>query len=191
LVWFLAEPLKISQSPQKADAIVVFAGGVGESGKAGQGYEERVQYAVDLYKRGFAKYLIFSSGYTYIFKEPMIMQSLAVSLGVPEAAVILEEKATNTYENVKFTRDILMQKGWRKILLVSSPYHMHRVSLVAQKIAREIKVTYTPILNSLFYSHPDKDSRGRRIWKQINLQQIKGIFHEYLGILYYWWKGYI
>ncbi len=38
LMWYVASPLKISQIPQKADCIVVFAGGVGESGKAEQGY---------------------------------------------------------------------------------------------------------------------------------------------------------
>jgi uncharacterized SAM-binding protein YcdF (DUF218 family) len=191
LVWFMASPLKISQSPQKVDAIVVFAGGVGESGKAGQGYEERVQYATELYKQGYAGHLIFSSGYIYAFKEPVVMKALAISLGVPEETIILEDKAKNTYENIKFAKDILDKNNWNNVLLVSSPYHMRRASLVFDKIAKDTKVTYTPIPNSLFYSHPDKDVYGRRVWKRINLQQIKGIFHEYLGILYYWWKGYI
>ncbi len=189
LVWFLAEPLKINNPPKKDDAIVVFAGGVGESGRAGQGYEERVQYAVDLYKKGYAKNIIFSSGFSYVFKEPLLMKVLAISLGMPQEAIILEDKATNTFENVKLSRNIIEKNGWKEILLVSSPYHMRRVSLVFNKIAKNIKVTYVPIPNSLFYSHPDKDMYGRRIWKRISLQQIKGVIHEYLGILYYWLKG--
>lgn len=191
VVWFLAEPLKMTNSPQKADAIVVFAGGVGESGKPGQSYEERVQYAVELYKKGYANYMIFSSGYMYVFEEPLVMKALAVSLGVSESAIILEDKAKNTYENVGFSKGILEKNAWNKILLVSSPYHMRRVSLVFNKIAKGIEVRYTPIPKSLFYSHPDKDIYGRRIWGRINLRQIKGIFHEYLGILYYWFKGWI
>lgn len=191
LVWFLANSLKISQPPKKADCIAVFAGGVGESGKAGQGYEERVQYASELYKKGYAKYMVFSSGYMYAIKEPLMMKALAVSLGVPEGIIILEDKAKNTYENVKFTKHILDKNNWKEILLVSSPYNMRRASLVFYKNAKDIKVTYTPILKSLFYSHESKDIYGRKIWKQINIQQIKGILHEYLGILYYWWKGYI
>lgn len=189
-MWFLAEPLKISQSPRPADTIVVFAGGVGESGQAGQGYEERVGYAVELYKRGYAKYMIFSSGYMYAFKEPLVMKALAVSLGVSEEAIILEHKAKNTYENVMFTEKILADKGWDEILLISSPYHMRRVSLVAKKITRRIKIIYTPIPKSRFYSH-GIGPNGEKVWKQINVQQIRGLMHEYLGIVYYWWKGYI
>ena len=190
LVWILAEPLKISQPPQKADAIVVFAGGVGESGQPGQGYEERTQAAVELYRSGYARAVIFSSGYMYVFKEPLIMRALAISLGLPKEAIILEDRARNTYENVKFINRILEDRGWNNILLVSSPYHMKRVSLVFKKIAPDVKITYTPILKSRFYIHA-RDINIKGSWKQISLSQIKGILHEYLGILYYWFKGYI
>ncbi len=190
LFWFLASPLKISQIPKKADAIVVFAGGVGESGKVGQGFEERVQHAVELYRQGYAQEMVFSSGYIYVFEEPIVMKALVVSLGVKPDAIILEERATNTYENVAFTKRILEAKGWHNIILISSPYHMLRAKMVFKKIAPDIKVIYSPVPNSRFYSR-GVDSQGRKVWRQINLQQIRGIIHEYLGILYYWWKGYI
>lgn len=190
-IWLVAKPLKITQEPQQADCILVFAGGVGESGKAEQGYEERVQRAVELYKKGYAANIIFSSGYMYIFKEPLVMKAVAVSLGIPENAILIEDKAINTYQNIKFSKEILDKNNWKKILLVSSPYHMRRVLLVFDKIARDIKVTYAPVTNSLFYSHPKKDNSGRIIWKRASLNQIKAVIHEYLGIFYYWWKGYI
>lgn len=190
LVWFLAEPLKITQSPQKADAIVVFAGGVGESGKAGQGYEERIEYTTELYKKGYAKHIVFSSGYTYVFKEPQVMKALAVSLGIPADAIILEENAKNTYENVKFSKEIIDKNNWKGILLVSSPYHMRRVSLVFNKIAPYLKTVYTPIPRSHFYIR-QVNLKGKKTLKQVSIRQIKGILHEYLGILYYWIKGYI
>lgn len=180
-IWFLAEPLKIINIPQYSDVIVVFAGGVGESGKAGQGYEERVKQAVDLYKQGYAPYMIFSTGYIYAFQEADVMKVLALSLDVPADAILLEKKAANTYENVKFTKQILDKEGWDSILLVSSPYHMRRVALVFRKIAKEFHVTYTPISKSRFYGHGNNAS----------LDQIRGIMHEYLGIIYYLWKGYI
>lgn len=180
-IWFLAEPLKIADTPRKADAIVVFAGGVGESGKAGQGYEERLKYAVELYKKGYANRLIFSSGYTYAIKEIDIMKALAISMGVAPDAVLLENQAGNTYENVKYTKMILDKEGWTSILLISSPYHMRRVSLVYNKAGGGLKVAYTPIPESRFYRHATTAS----------LEQTRAIIHEYLGILYYWWRGYI
>ena len=189
LIWFLAEPLTLYEVPKKSDAIVVFAGGVGESGKAGQGYEERVQYAVELYKEGYVKNMIFSSGYVYTFKEPIVMRALALSLGIPESAIILEDKARNTEENVKFTSEIVRLKGWKSILLVSSPYNMRRAALVFNKVDKDMRVTYVPVKNGLFYSHPLVDKNGKRVWKRINLRQIRGILHEYLGIAYYFVKG--
>lgn len=190
LIWFLASPLKIAEPPQKADAIVVFAGGAGESGRPGQGYEERVQYAVELYKKGLAAHIIFSTGYTFVYKEPFLMKALAVFQGVPENAIILEDKAISTYENVKFTKDILDREKWHNILLVSSPYHMRRVSLVMNKVSPEIKTIYTPIPKSSFYGLNLKEKQ-RRFFKRVRIQQIKGVLHEYLAIIYYYFKGYI
>lgn len=179
LVWYLAEPLKLADPPRPSDAIVVFAGGVGESGLAGEGYQERVKHAVDLYHARHAHHLIFSSGYYYLLKEAQIMKSFAVSLGVPEEAIILEEKAANTYENVRFAKEILDQNRWRSILLVSSPYHMRRASLTFRKVAPEISVTNTPAPESRFYRHTLGPS----------LPQIRAIAQEYVAILYYWRKG--
>ncbi len=190
LVWYMAEPLKIVQQPTKADAIVVIGGGAGESGVPGQGYEERVTHAVDLYKRGYASHTIFSSGYTNIMKEPDVMKALAISLGVPSDAIIVETDSANTYKNVLNVREILKDKGWNKILLVSSPYHMRRVSLVFNRNAKEVDVIYTPTPNSQFYNY-SINSNGSYFFKKTTLKQLEGFKHEYLGIIYYWWKGYI
>jgi len=77
--------------------------------------------------------------------------------------------------------EILDQHGWRTILLVSSPYHMRRVSLVFAKQAPDIKVYYIPIENSRFYSH----GRGA------SLTQIQAILHEYAAIVVYWWRRWV
>jgi len=186
--WLAGKPLKISGVPKKADAIVVFAGGVGESGLAGEGYQERVESAVELYKKGYAEHIIFSSGYMHLFKEPLVMRALAVSLGVPSDEIFLEDHAVNTYENVVFSNAILKSHNWRSILLISSTYHMRRVRMVFQRNAKDIDVTYIPFKNNFFYMR----TASKNIFsKKINMPQIKGIMHEYLGIVYYWWKGYI
>lgn len=181
IVWFLAEPLRLMDQPRPVSAIVVFAGGVGESGKAGEGYQERVRHSVELFRSGYADHLIFSSGFTYAFKEAEVMKALAVSLGVPGQAIILEEKATSTYQNVRFVEEILKRYRWDTILLVSSPYHMRRAALTFKKNAPEVDVVYTPIRGSLFYRHS---------WGP-NLEQIRAILHEYMAIVYYWLKGWI
>ncbi len=64
---------------------------------------------------------------------------------------------------------ILREKQWRRILLVSSPYHMRRAQLVWQKVAPEIVVTPTPPQNTQFYEHTVGAS----------LEQVGGILQEY------------
>jgi uncharacterized SAM-binding protein YcdF (DUF218 family) len=180
-VWWAAAPLKISDPPRRADAIVVFAGGVGESTKAGGGTAERLKAAVDLYKSGQARYLIFSSGYVYSFFEAKDMLAQAIGQGVPASAILLEERSTNTYQNVVYVNDILRDRHWRTILLVSSPYHMRRATLVWRKAAPEVTVIHTPPPRSQFYDH----GRGA------TFEQVWGIVHEYVAILAYWRRGWL
>jgi uncharacterized SAM-binding protein YcdF (DUF218 family)/glycosyltransferase involved in cell wall biosynthesis len=183
LAWTVAEPLRIVEEARAADAIVVFAGGVGESGQAGGGYQERVALAADLYREGYAPNVVFSSGFAFFLKEAEIMRTLAISLGVPSSAITLEQEAASTNENVAFVREILTQRGWRRILLVSSPYHMRRATLTWRKLAPEVEVTSVPVTQSRFYRHSSGGGAS--------LEQIRGILHEYAAIVFYWWKGWI
>jgi uncharacterized SAM-binding protein YcdF (DUF218 family)/glycosyltransferase involved in cell wall biosynthesis len=181
LVWWSAAPLAVSAPPAAADAIVVFAGGVGESGKAGGGAQERIAQAVTLYKGGYAPVLILSSGYVYSFQEAEVMRALAVDQGVPASAILLERRAANTYQNVKFVEEILREHRWQRVLLVSSPYHMRRALLVWHKQAPDVTVLPTPVTQSQFYEH----ARGA------TLEQVRGILQEYVAILGYWRRGWI
>ncbi|MDV2502435.1 MAG: ElyC/SanA/YdcF family protein [bacterium] len=181
LTWWVAAPLKINQPPRRVEAIVVFGGGVGETGNPGKSTIERARYAAQLYRDGFAPMVLFSSGYVYRTNDAENMKLVAVSLGVPKEAILLEQRSGNTYENVLYSSEPLRARGIADILLVSSPYHMRRAQLTFLKQAPELKVTYTPVPYSQFY-----DRHGGNRWRQI-----RAIAHEYGGILYYWWKGWI
>ncbi len=181
LLWVVAEPLRVVDTPRPADAIVVFAGGAGESATAGGGYQERVRQAVDLYDAGYAPRLIFSTGFVYAFREAEIMRGLAIDLGVPADSIVLEERAASTYENVIFVRDIARRFASRRVLLVSSPYHMRRALLTWRRQVPDIEVVATPAPGSQYYSH----GRGA------SLQQFRGIAWEYAAIVAYWWRGWL
>jgi uncharacterized SAM-binding protein YcdF (DUF218 family) len=180
-IWFLASPLKISEVPQSSDAIVVFGGGVGETGSPGKSTIERARYASELYHKGYTDKIIFSSGYTYAYNDAENMRLLAVSMGIPLNSIILEQKANSTYENVLFSKKILDRHKWDSVLLVSSPYNMRRAQLVFNKWDKKRKVLFAPVEKSEFYDRHDT----------VKTEQIRAIIHEYLGILYYWFKGYI
>ena len=179
LVWWLATPLRLERAPVAADAVVVFAGGVGESGQAGGGYQERVKRAIDLYRQGYVSTLVFSSGFVFAFQEAEVMRELAVANGVPSDAITLETHGTNTHEMVHNVGVLLRAHGTRRVLLVSSPYHMRRAVLTWARQVADIEVVPSPVAESQFYVH----ERGP------SLEQIRGILHEYVAILVYRLRG--
>ena len=180
-LWLLASPLQREAPPRAADAIVIFAGGVGESGQAGGGYQERLGRAIELYDEGWAPRIIISSGFVFAFKEAEVMRAVAIERGVPATAIVLETDSANTHQNVTLTDAILRREGWRRVLLVSSPYHMRRALLTWRRASPGIDVVPEPVRSSQFYAH----ERGA------TLTQIRGILTEYAAILDYWWKGWI
>ncbi len=100
-----------------ADVIVVVSGA-----------QNRIPYAIDLYRRGYAKRIILS-GATDAgpVSDAEEMKRVAMKVGVPARHIILDEKATNTYENALFVRRIVVKKHFTNIILVTSPYHQRRV----------------------------------------------------------------
>lgn len=181
LLWVVAEPLRVVQAPQKADAIIILAGGAGESATAGGGYQERVGQAVALYRAGYAPRLILSSGFVYVFREAEVMRALAIDQGIPADSVILEQRAGNTHEMVLFTRDVARRYSSSRVLLVSSPYHMRRALMTWRKQAPDIDVVAAPVLSSQYYAHD----------YGATLEQFRGIAWEYAAIAMYWWRGWL
>ena len=181
LMWLAAAPLYVSDPLQAADAIVVFGGGVGESGIAGGGYQERVERAVNLYREGYAPRVIFSSGFVLAFREAEVMRDVAVANGIPADAIIVETSAGNTYEYVTLARQFIDERGWQRILLVSSPYHMRRALMTFRAQAPGITVVSAPVTRSQFYAHN---------WGA-SPEQISGILQEYAAIAAYWWRGWL
>jgi uncharacterized SAM-binding protein YcdF (DUF218 family) len=90
--------------------------------------------AAQLYLEGWAPILIFSGGLgnftkeTWTEKEADRFAAIAISMGVPEASILVENKSTNTGENILFTQQLLSQKNLdlRSFIVVQKPYMERR-----------------------------------------------------------------
>ena len=171
----------MSAPPAQADAIVVFAGGVGESGQAGGGYQERVKQAIDLYKGRLRPDVWCCRRVSSIVSRGRSDARGRGRNGVPVRSILLEQKAANTHENVRFVKSILDDHQWTACSCVSSPYHMRRALLTWHKAAPAIAVIPTPPPQSQFYEH----TRGA------SFEQIRGIVWEYLATFAYWRRGWL
>jgi uncharacterized SAM-binding protein YcdF (DUF218 family) len=74
--------------------------------------------------------------------EAVHYRERALQLGVPESAILLEPRATNTAENLEFTKAVLAESSIKtlSILLVSKPYEERRSYAMARKLWPEVAV---------------------------------------------------
>ncbi len=135
--------------PGSYDAIVVLAGGVLPAGSI-RPTDELTDYSryrtacgADLLVQGWAPRLLLSGGDATIVgrgpKEAEVMKRWAMRLGVPEQAIVLEDRSRTTYENAVETKRVL---GPASIVLVSSASHMPRAVALFEK--QGFRVTPSP-----------------------------------------------
>jgi len=108
LVTFLISPLGTALT---LGALGVMLGGGIEPARRGRSAlpdlrnaADRVWHAARLYHAGKAPLLVLSGGSdtgTYATSEAMAMQQLLLQMGVPEAAMLLEEASRNTQQNAQ------------------------------------------------------------------------------------------
>jgi uncharacterized SAM-binding protein YcdF (DUF218 family) len=90
--------------------------------------------AADLYMEGWAPLVIFSGGLgnltRQVWKEPEADQfaKIAVEKGVPKTSILIENKSTNTGENILLTQQLLKEKKLnpQTFILVQKPYMERR-----------------------------------------------------------------
>ncbi|MFD4758551.1 YdcF family protein [Streptomyces sp. NPDC058439] len=97
--------------------------------------------AVALYKRGMAPLLVFTGATSPTTRDRMPRgeavhyRERAIQLGVPSSAVLVEPRARNTGENVRFSKALLEEAGVEasSVLLISKPYEERRAYATARK----------------------------------------------------------
>jgi uncharacterized SAM-binding protein YcdF (DUF218 family) len=117
----------------KIDAIVVLAGGVFQKGSLRPANElsdasrHRTACGADLWLQGLAPKVLLTGGIANVFQtgptESQEMKRWALRLGIPESAILVEERSRTTYENAVQSRAVL---GTGRILLVTAAYHLPR-----------------------------------------------------------------
>ena len=97
--------------------------------------------------------------------EASVMAKEARDAGVEAGDIVLEEQATSTLENIKFTQDV-MRSRCTFVLGVSDRYHLARISLLASRLGVPLQ-TYSAgaPMNSLL--------------------EMKDIVREAMAIIYY------
>lgn len=124
--------------PAHVDGIIVLGGAEDTASFVNWGIPglneggERMTAGVELARRFPDAKLVFTGGSASLVYDDAshlpsrMTQALWLSLGVPEAQILLEDRSRNTSENAIFTRDMIQPQEGQVWVLVTSAFHMPR-----------------------------------------------------------------
>jgi vancomycin permeability regulator SanA len=125
-----------------ADVIVVMGAKTYADGHPSDLLADRVRTACDLYKQGLAGHMIFSGGPgDGPIDEPHAMRTLALRLGVPDSAIIIDSNGLNTAATVRNTLAIFKAMDFHRVLVVSHFYHLPRIKMAYQSQGQDVWTT--------------------------------------------------
>lgn len=167
--------LEIEPKYEKADVIVVLAGGIYPDGTLSNASKERMLQAVALYKIGYApKMMIIGSSilngskkladaFTESvddFKADVIdsvaMKNTAAKLGVKKEDILIDTATTHTFENIKKAIFMMKENNFKTALLITSDTHMYRSIHVAKKNGFNFIPAHAPNYSRYMVSSMDR-----------------------------------
>lgn len=166
--------LMMHQEPKKADCIVGF----------GNFNDNIARRAAQLYHQGYAPRILFTGGLGRntqgLLPEPEAQRfaKVAITCGVPPESIILEDKSTNTKENILFTRQKLEELNLPHdhILGVHQPFMERRIRAAVGVYWPELDFTVTsPKVTVLEYL---SDAKQQGITENAAISVIVGDFQR-------------
>jgi uncharacterized SAM-binding protein YcdF (DUF218 family) len=127
----------------------------------------RIDHAIALWRQGLAPRIIFTGGFgdRDTTSEAAVGQRYAISHGVPARAILIENRGRSTSESMQQVAMLMEIEPTRDVILVSDPFHMLRLSILARRYGM------TP------YTSPTRTSpislSRRESWKYLFAESIK------------------
>lgn len=164
--WYLSP----QDSIRKADAIVTVSGGNNNA---------RIKKTIEIYKEGWAPHVIYSGAAAEgNVSNAAAMRNISVKSGIPSSRIFIEEESVNTKENAQFTAEIIKEKEYKIIILVTSPYHQRRtMNQFRSELGDDFEIINQPAI--------DEDWRKRGWWEDekgrfLTIGELGKIFVNYI-----------
>jgi len=177
LLMLAAGLLVVDDRPAHADAIVVLAGAT----------PEREAKAATLYREGWAPRVVISRQVLPTNVRDLLrlgvrsldlQQEARLALekyGVPANRIVaLADVASNTESELALVHRIARERGYRRVILVSSPFHTRRVKLIWSRADGER-------IEGLVVAARNEEFTVDGWWRKRRVAE--AALHEYLGLL--------
>jgi uncharacterized SAM-binding protein YcdF (DUF218 family) len=160
LVWSSRDEARPAQ-------VIVVLGAAQYAGKPSPVLRARLDHALDLWDRHLASLLILTGGTGAgdTTSEAAVGRNYARKHGVPDSAILVENEGRTTSESMRAVAGMLEVRGLQTALLVSDPFHMLRLRILARRFG------FTPY-TSPTQTSPISPNRGER-WKYIFSESLK------------------
>jgi SanA protein len=113
-----------TQAAPAAPVAIVFGAGLWRDGTPTTVLRDRIATAAELYFSGKVQVILMSGDNSYLdYNEPGAMRDYAISLGVPEAAIVLDYAGRRTYDTCYRAKNIF---GIEHAILVTQSFHLPR-----------------------------------------------------------------
>ena len=118
---------------QEYDSIIVLGAQVKPDGTPSLQLQWRLDKALECYHQKPC-YIVVTGGQGGNEPEPEgdVMRRVLMEAGVPAEYVISETRAMDTQQNIRYSWEILREKGCEKPLIVTSDYHLPRAMAIAR-----------------------------------------------------------
>jgi uncharacterized SAM-binding protein YcdF (DUF218 family) len=133
----------------KADAIVVLSGIFGPAAKPDflpnlSETVERLEGGIVLYQTGAAPWLVFTGGRIPWSQRRQVegedSRNAAIGRGIPADHIVITREVATTAEEAQAVADLMRSRGWKRIILVTSGWHLPRAAWLFRRAGVECTV---------------------------------------------------
>lgn len=172
------------------DAVVVLGGFVNQGPEVPDYTEgiDRLFAAFDLLRTGRARHALLCGGRVSREEpsaESAILERQLEAWGIARERIVIDEQSRNTHQNAVEAARIVRERGWTRLLLVTSAFHFERA---AGCFRREgLKFDALPVD---FRSYDPRRSSGSWLPRVEALNESTMALREYVGRVVYAFRGY-
>ena len=140
-------PLMLEEGSEPTSVAVVLGTQVLSGGRPSRTLEARVRHAARLFKEGRVSLLIPTGGLgDHPPSEAKVMARILREEGVPEDAVLLEDRALNTWDSAGLVARMAEKLGVSSVVVVTDPLHCVRTVAAFRKAG--LKAWAEPVYSS-------------------------------------------
>ncbi len=132
------------ETPHHADAALVLGAKVGDDGVPSVFLTERVELGVSLYKRGIVDVIVMTGATRGDYDEPGTMREMALALGVPDEAIVLDREGWDTFDSCWNAAGGTVE-DLDSVVVVTQEFHVARATWLCQQAGLDAEGAFPPI----------------------------------------------